>query len=120
MKNLLVILGVSSMVVVVSLSGSVLAGEGHGHDEQKGSMMEHHEEETLSAINVGNKICPVSEESIEAMGKPYREEYNGKVYNLCCKMCAKDFRKDPEKYIEKLEELEEGHEEEKHDDHDHE
>ena len=25
--------------------------------------------------------------------------YKGKVYNLCCPMCVKDFENDPEKYI---------------------
>ena len=49
--------------------------------------------------NVGNKICPVSGEKIDgAMGETGEYEYKGKIYNLCCKMCLKDFKKDPEKY----------------------
>ncbi|MBF0503842.1 MAG: TRASH domain-containing protein [Candidatus Omnitrophica bacterium] len=29
---------------------------------------------------------------------PVKFEYNGKIYNLCCPMCIKDFKTDPEKY----------------------
>jgi len=57
------------------------------------------------AVAVGNKICPVSGEKVptpgekNAMGdKPVKIEYKGKIYNLCCPMCIKDFKKNPEKY----------------------
>ncbi len=51
-------------------------------------------------IEVGNKICPVSGEKIKknAMGGPVTIEHNGKMYGLCCSMCIKDFKKDPDKY----------------------
>lgn len=55
-------------------------------------------------IEVGNKICPVSGEKILApgekgsMGESVKYEYNGKVFNLCCPMCIKDFKNNPEKY----------------------
>ena len=49
-------------------------------------------------INVGNKVCPVSGQAIGSMGEGYKVEYNGKEYNLCCEMCVKDFKKNPEKY----------------------
>jgi len=55
------------------------------------------------AINVGNQICPVSGEKIdEEMMVTY--EYEGKIYNFCCAMCIDEFKKEPEKYIEKIEE----------------
>ena len=54
--------------------------------------------EVASAKEVGNKICPVSHEKTGEMGEVVQHEYNGKIYNLCCKMCLKDFNKDPEKY----------------------
>ena len=58
------------------------------------------------AVDVGNKICPVSGEKInEKLKATY--EYKGKIYNFCCKACVKDFKKDPQKYIEKLEAVEE-------------
>ena len=57
------------------------------------------------AVEVGNKICPVSGDKIPASGEkgtmgdePVKYEYNGKIYNLCCPMCIKDFKKNPEKY----------------------
>jgi YHS domain-containing protein len=31
-------------------------------------------------------------------------EYKGKVYNFCCQMCIEEFKKDPQKYIKKVEE----------------
>ncbi|OGX25945.1 MAG: hypothetical protein A3J51_00985 [Omnitrophica WOR_2 bacterium RIFCSPHIGHO2_02_FULL_45_21] len=51
-------------------------------------------------------MCPVSGQEIKKE-EVYQVEYEGKIYNLCCKMCLKDFKKDPQKYIEKLEKLEE-------------
>ncbi len=56
-------------------------------------------------VDVGNKICPISGEKIKE-GKEFKVEYNGKVYNLCCSMCEKDFKKDPEAAIKKLEMME--------------
>ncbi|MDD5465531.1 MAG: YHS domain-containing protein [Candidatus Omnitrophica bacterium] len=53
-------------------------------------------------VNVGNKICPVSGEKIEEKTK-VTYEYEGKVYNLCCASCIEEFKKDPEKYIKKVE-----------------
>lgn len=87
------------------------ANEGHDHSD-KGSMMMDHKmsEEGTKAVEVGNKICPVSGDKIlasgekGAMGETVKYEYNGKIYNLCCKMCVKDFKKDPEKYSKIVEE----------------
>ena len=95
-------------------------------DHEKGAMMEHDgstmnestntanethvtTEEGVKTLlwelpNVGNKICPVSGDKIPPsgekgdMGEVVQYEYNGKIYNLCCKMCVKDFKKNPEKY----------------------
>ena len=61
---------------------------------------------TKESVDVGNKICPVSGEKIKE-GEVYQVEHEGKIYNLCCKACQKDFKKDPGKYIEKLEQMEE-------------
>ena len=59
---------------------------------------------TTKAVTVGNKICPVSGDKVPdsdktgAREEAVKYEYNGKIYNLCCKMCVKDFKKNPEKY----------------------
>lgn len=50
------------------------------------------------AVEVGNKFCPVSKEKVGEMGEAVKYEYNGKIYNLCCPMCKKDFDKDPQKF----------------------
>ncbi|MEK6528649.1 MAG: YHS domain-containing protein [Nitrospirota bacterium] len=55
------------------------------------------------AVNVGNKICPVSGEKIEEKAK-VTYEYKGKIYNFCCASCVDDFKKDPQKYIKKVNE----------------
>lgn len=61
------------------------------------------------AVKVGNKICPISGEAIGEGGMAGQQEtveYKGKSYNLCCSMCKKDFLKDPEAAIKKMEEKE--------------
>jgi YHS domain-containing protein len=70
----------------------------------QGSMMQSNVAENNKAVEVGNKICPVSGEKVGQMGEIVKYEYNGKIYNLCCEMCLKDFKKDPEKYSKIAEE----------------
>ena len=60
---------------------------------------------STKAVEVGNKTCPVSGDKIPAPGEkgtmgdnPVKIEYKGKIYNLCCPMCVKDFKKNPKKY----------------------
>lgn len=104
-----------TIAMLVLSTGYVFASGNHDHGAHEQDEVEEVIAET--AINVGNKICPVSEEKIGSMGKAYTVEHEGKVYNLCCKMCAKDFKKNPEKYIKKIsEELESS--DHKKDDHD--
>ena len=141
MKSRLVVAGLCALLVS---GGYVFAGEGHDHGDDKGSMMDHdsmmgekgsmtgHEgmmnedmngEKSAQAVEVGNKICPVSGDRIDSgkMGEAVKYEYNGKIYNLCCDMCIKDFKKDPEKYskiaeeeVRKSEEHKEGNGHERH------
>ncbi|MDD5129900.1 MAG: YHS domain-containing protein [Candidatus Omnitrophica bacterium] len=55
------------------------------------------------SVNAGNKICPVSGDQInEATKAAY--EYKGKIYNLCCAGCIEEFKNNPEKYIQIIEE----------------
>ncbi|MCA9399965.1 MAG: TRASH domain-containing protein, partial [Candidatus Omnitrophica bacterium] len=71
--------------------------------EDKGSMMEC-SQGSKEIVELGNKICPISGEKVGQMGEVVKVEYNGKIYNLCCPMCKKDFLKDPEKYSKIAEE----------------
>ena len=105
MKSKLIILG---LTILLANSQYVFANEDqmpdgtmmNDEDIPKGEM----DSESTKAVEVGNKICPVSGEEIPVpdekseMGEAVKYEYKGKVYNLCCPMCVKDFKKDPEKY----------------------
>lgn len=102
--------------------GQVIAEEGHEHgtlNTEKHDMMEEVNKQHHDLPNVGNKICPVSSEEIGSMGEGIEVEYEGKIYNLCCSMCIKDFKSDPEKYIKIInEELENsGENTDEHDEH---
>jgi YHS domain-containing protein len=76
-----------------------LAEDGHKHEGPVGV----DSKEGAKAVDAGNKICPVSGEKLGSMGEIIQHEHNGKVYNFCCKACAKDFKKAPEKYIKIVE-----------------
>ncbi len=54
--------------------------------------------------HMGNKICPVSGETIGEMGEGAEVEHNGKKIKLCCAACVETFNKDPESYLKMLEE----------------
>ena len=56
-----------------------------------------------NAVDVGNTICPVTGEKIDEKTKE-TYVYEGKIYNFCCPMCVPKFKKEPEKYIKKIEE----------------
>jgi len=51
---------------------------------------------------IGNKICPVSGQKIDEKTK-VAYNYKGKTYNFCCTNCVEEFKKDPVKYINKME-----------------
>lgn len=105
----------TSLMAVALMAGCAQQGqtnEGHEHGDQKESLMTGPGEaaqsekvtEESTTVEVGNKICPVSGEKVGEMGEIIKYEYNGKIYNLCCSMCAKDFKKNPEKYSKIAEE----------------
>ena len=108
MKTKLIVL---SLTILLASSYYVLANEDNQHHMIDGTVMDDDDmakgqadSMSTDAVEVGNKICPVSGENIPApgekgeMGEAVKYEYNGKIYNLCCPMCIKDFKKNPEKY----------------------
>lgn len=110
MNGKTIILGVAMSLIV---STYVYAASCHGSQEQrgpkmaqaqKGSMMEHLDEKASTAVEVGNKICPVTGEKVGMMGPVVQYEYQGKIYNFCCPMCIDTFKKDPGKYSKIAEE----------------
>ncbi|MDD5246027.1 MAG: YHS domain-containing protein [Candidatus Omnitrophica bacterium] len=63
-------------------------------------------EDTVQASlpeEMGNTICPVSGEKIDPQTKA-TYEYQGRIINFCCPVCVEEFKKDPEKYIKKIDE----------------
>jgi YHS domain-containing protein len=85
MRALGIILGVALMLTGIPLAAHAQAAA---------------TEQAQKLVLVGNKICPVSGEKVDATSgmKPVTYEYNGKVYNLCCPGCVGKFKADPEKY----------------------
>ncbi len=123
MKRIVLVLGVVMVFFAAPYIFAQHEHEGHQHgmvEEEYAGAVEEQEEAALEEgpIEVGNKICPVSSQEIKEE-EAYKFEYEGKIYNLCCKMCVKDFEKDPQKYIEKLEEMEPEHEHHHEGHHDH-
>lgn len=49
------------------------------------------------------KTCIVSDEDLGSMGDPYVFTHEGQEIKLCCKSCQKDFKKNPSKFLKKLE-----------------
>lgn len=51
--------------------------------------------------------CVVSDEAFGGdMGPPYVFEHEGREVKLCCKSCLKDFKKEPAKYLKKMDSAE--------------
>lgn len=48
------------------------------------------------------KLCPVMDEPLDAMGGPYRTVVEGRVVYLCCPGCARKLHADPTGYLAKL------------------
>ena len=53
------------------------------------------------------QTCVVSGEKLGSMGKAYVHSHEGREVQFCCKGCLKDFNKDPQKYLKKIDEASE-------------
>lgn len=49
------------------------------------------------------ETCIVSDEKLGTMGDAFVFTHEGQEIKLCCKPCQKDFKKNPGKYLKKLE-----------------
>jgi YHS domain-containing protein len=47
-------------------------------------------------------VCPVSDEHLGAMDKPYKTSAEGRTVFLCCKNCEQELKAAPKKYLAKL------------------
>ena len=96
---------VLSAILALLLGGVVWNGS-FAIAEENGSATTAQATTETQAVKVGNKNCPVSGEEVGGHGPVVEIEHNGKIYNLCCAMCKKDFLKDPDKYIQKIKDTE--------------
>ena len=48
------------------------------------------------------KVCPVSDKLLGAMGPPKKVDVNGRQVWICCQGCERSLTQDPEKYLAKL------------------
>jgi YHS domain-containing protein len=94
--------------VMIGLVVCILAGYGTVFGMSCGSDMSgsHAPEsakpaDSSKAVDAGNKICPVLGEPIDEANKA-TYEYKSKIYNFCCAGCIETFKKDPQKYIKKV------------------
>ena len=94
LKN--ITLGLIICVIVLMAGGMLLADPGGDDAATSVSSVTNNQE-------VGNKVCPVSGEKINEETKA-TYEYRGKIYNLCCSACIEEFNKNPDKYIQIVEE----------------
>mgnify|MGYP001616868691 CR=1 FL=1 len=90
------------VLAMVKFSYAMMCGDNMQLAQTKEASIQDNPTEMKEAVDVGNKICPVSGEQVdEKMKVTY--EYEGKTYNFCCAMCIDEFKKAPEKYIQKVE-----------------
>lgn len=82
--------------------GSQHLAQAHSEHDHGAAEPAQQQEYPKKAVNAGNKICPVSGEKIDEETKA-TYEYEGKIYNFCCASCIGEFKKDPQKYIKKVE-----------------
>jgi len=111
-KKIVLFLIVGIVILGIERSSFAMVSDGYaGHDaymrivqaDSSGhSLKVQVEAVPQKAVNVGNKICPVTGEKIDEKAR-VTYEYKGKIYNFCCAMCIDEFKKDPDTYIKKIE-----------------
>lgn len=79
---------VIAVVLSLTVGGALLAGETKRANAGK-------EKYPLS-------VCVVTGEKLGSMGDPHVIEYEGRMVKFCCAHCEKTFRKNPKKYLAKL------------------
>ena len=86
-----------SAVAAVLVCGGVLA---HAADKPKGGPTT--KPSTTQPSKPVNKFCAVEGKGHDADPK-ITTSYKGKTIGFCCNDCVDEFKKDPEKYMKKLE-----------------
>ena len=80
-----------SLIALGALAGLFAGCETHDHATA-----------TAGAKAYPLKTCIVSGEKLDSMGQPVVKVFNGQEIKFCCNDCVKDFDKDPQKFLTKL------------------
>ncbi len=86
--------------VALALAAGAFLLAGCGSDGQKGGA-----EDAAAPAGTGaiaQKTCPVMEGN--RINPKLYVDHNGRRVYFCCKACVETFRKDPEKYVKKVDE----------------
>ena len=96
-----------AVIVIFGLNGISFAMSGcdMGSKNDSGQASVQDAGKVSKAVDVGNEVCPISDDKVD--GKT-TYEYKGKIYNFCCPMCIPEFKKNPGKYIAKVEQAASG------------
>ena len=78
------------------------AHPGHAHHEEHAAAAPAKEKQPPAPYPLDT--CVVSDEKLGEHGQPYVFQHEGREIRLCCKICLKDFQKEPAKYLKKLDE----------------
>ena len=97
MRILIMFIAIMMLAVYFGSIGYTAEPQDHASTEENEQHME------SEAVNIGNRVCPVSGEKINQDLKA-TYGYKGKIYNFCCAACIDEFKKDPGKYIKKVKE----------------
>ncbi len=92
---------VGKVVLVAAAAAFLAPGCGKG-DEVEHKEHEHEAAPAVGAAEIEQKICPVMEGN--KINPELFVDHNGRRIYFCCKMCVGNFKKDPEKYIRKVDE----------------
>lgn len=90
----------SLLIAAVFTVGGALAFVGcqsNGHHDHSS-----HSHGTSAAKAYPLKTCIVTDEKLGDHGKPYTFVHEGQEIQLCCDGCLEDFKKEPAKYLSKL------------------
>lgn len=90
MKKIEQIIGLALTAAFLALPASVFAGDKKDKDGDK------------KAKPYKLETCAVSDEKLGDMGEPFVFVHKDQEYKLCCKSCQKEFNKNPEKFVKKV------------------
>jgi hypothetical protein len=93
-NSLYIMKKIRSAVVVVLVAG-ILAGPAVGLADDKPAQ---------KPKPYPLKTCIISGDKLGEMGEPFVMVQDGREIKFCCKSCSKDFKKDPAKYLKKIDE----------------